>query len=102
MGHAMTLLDVAKWLPDADRMLDIYAAKPWTPESSALFMWFPQDLDPIEEVCGMAWFCTVSEIEGFLDSWIEREKPSLRQQCEVLIQHVIYEQTVWDYVDKKP
>jgi hypothetical protein len=89
MGQAMRLLDVTKFLSQADRELEIYAAEPWTPESEAVFAWIPEDLDPPEAVGGMVYFIGVSEVEGLMDLWIKQDKPSPREQCERLIRYVV-------------
>lgn len=70
-------------------MLAIYAAEPWTPESSAIFAWFPDDLDEPHQVGGMTYLIHVAEMEGLMDSWSEKQKPSPGEQCERLIQYVI-------------
>jgi hypothetical protein len=96
MKYSMTLLDVVKLLTEADRMLTVYVAKPWTPDSTAMFVWIPPDFDPPREICGLACFSDVSEIQHVMDAWIEREKPSLRQQCEALIEYLMKLDTIWD------
>jgi hypothetical protein len=81
----MNLLDITKYLSDADESLDIYAAIPWIPETEAIFVWVPDGVDAEDYVRDMPHFLSVSETKGLMDRWIEIQKPSLREQCEALI-----------------
>lgn len=92
----MTLLDVIRHLASFHgEKLTIYVTEPWTPDSSALLADQEDDLGNSAEAAkaGMTYFMEVSTAQEFLESWLEplAEKPSPKEQCEVLIHFALYD-----------
>lgn len=91
MGEIMTLIEAIRDLESLDGDNTIYAAEPWTRNSSAIVAPEPVigGLPPEVIKLGMKYFLEVFIARDFLEDWKSSLgiEPTLEQQCERLIKY---------------
>ncbi|HVT30417.1 MAG TPA: hypothetical protein VHE81_20570 [Lacipirellulaceae bacterium] len=89
----MKLSDVVARLDSLDREATIYAAQPWTSESSAVVETEPSSggLPEAAAQCGMAYFLEVFVAHDFVEDWEASldKSPSAAERCERLIRYAV-------------
>jgi len=89
----MALIDVVRSLPDLDPEATIYAAKPWTKESSAIVAREPASgaLPAEAERLGFCYFLEVAIANEFLAGWLAgfAEHPSVEETCARLVRYAV-------------
>jgi hypothetical protein len=89
MGATMKLFKIVQELDALDNERTIYAAKPWTENSTAIVLREPEEA-PIEaEKLGLQYFLEVSVTRDFIEDWIASldTVPTFQQKCIRLIQY---------------
>jgi hypothetical protein len=91
----MNLMNIVAGLDSFDQELTIYAAKPWTCDSSALVEREPDSggIPPEGRAAGLHYFIEMFVAKEFLNDWMasERREIPLRERCERLIHCAIYD-----------
>ncbi|MBR1121476.1 hypothetical protein JQ628_08140 [Bradyrhizobium lablabi] len=90
---ATRLGDIVTSLSKFDRSDTIYAAEPWTEDSSALVAYEPESGGLPREAAeaGMKYFLEVDIASEVLEDWIAslQDEPSASATCERLIEYAI-------------
>jgi hypothetical protein len=89
----MTLNSVIADLGALDEAATIYAAEPWTGDSTALVAQEPSagGLPPEAEGAGLKYFIEVAIARDFLEGWIAslNHMPSPQEMCDRLIRYAV-------------
>lgn len=76
MGQVMTLADVSARLDEFDRTYTIYAAEPWTPASTAVVAYEPDEggLPAEAQRWGLSYFLEIEIAANVKDGWISAQE----------------------------
>ncbi len=89
----MTLIETIRDLDAVDIGSTIYAAEPWTEQSTAIVAPEPQSGEPPERArqLGLKYFLEVAIARTFLEGWISNlgAEPTLTERCARLIQYAV-------------
>jgi hypothetical protein len=95
IGKVRTLVEIINNLESYGDEETIFAKEPWTPDSPAIVLTMPESPGLPEEAnqLEMSYFIEPFIAQEFLEGWVKTQDttPTLREQCERLIQYAIHD-----------
>jgi len=97
MNKVKALVEIVDELGSFGDEETIFAKKPWTPDSPAIILTMPESPGLPEEATKleMSYFIEPFIAQEFLEGWVKTQDtdttPTLREQCERLIQYAIHD-----------